>query len=81
MSNNVRKPYTSELDVKIDKGFSVAGLSFDLILDVRNVFNRDNVREVYERYGTPWGDGRLYLRDPYNYHAGRNVRVGVRTTF
>ncbi len=81
VGNNARKPYTSELDIKFNKGFKLAGTNFDLILDVRNVLDRDNIREVEERWGTPWGDGRLSLRDPYNYHPRRNIRLGFKARF
>jgi outer membrane receptor protein involved in Fe transport len=81
VANNARKPYTSTFDIKLNKGIAFGGIDFDLILDVRNVFDRENIREVDGRWGTPYGDGRLYLRDPYNYHPGRNVRVGVKASF
>jgi len=81
VENNVRKPYTSELDFKFNKGFRFAGTDLELIFDIRNVFNRKNIREVYGQWGTPFGDGRLSFRDPYNYLSGRNVRVGVRARF
>ncbi len=81
VTNNVRKPYTSTLDLKIDKGLGIAGMRWSFVLDIRNLLDRKNIREVYSRWGTPWGDGRLYLRDPYNYFPGRNIRLGVRTTF
>jgi hypothetical protein len=90
IENNGRKPWTSTVDLKFSKGFRVWGMTYDVLLEVLNVFDRENVREVHANgvrqadgslEWTPEGDGRLISRDPTHYGPGRNLRVGIEMTW
>jgi len=44
-------PWTVQLDLKANKGFTLAGQNLDVYVWVLNVFNKDNVRTVYTGTG------------------------------
>ena len=56
--NSVRLPSTQQTDLKVIKGFKVAGRFYcGLFLDVRNLFNVENVVNVYPYSGKPDDNG------------------------
>jgi outer membrane receptor protein involved in Fe transport len=60
--NSRNAPWTYRLDLKANKTFAVARLSFDVYLWVINVFDRKNVVEVYE--GSGLADNTGWLATP-----------------
>ena len=46
-------PWTYRVDLKLSRAFTLYDLNFDAYLWVLNVFNRDNVLDVYEGTGKP----------------------------
>ena len=57
--NSAYKPWTSTLDMKIDRKIDIAGYSANLFLYVLNVLNTVNVDEVYPGSGEAGTDGWL----------------------
>ncbi len=76
-TNSARKPATDVLDLKANKDFSMGFLEYSFILEIKNLFNRKNVRKVHADTGTPEGDWREIELDPTNWGPGRNVFFGV----
>jgi len=65
---SVRLPSTQGTDLKIVKGFKIAGgLRCGLFLDVRNLFNVENVVDVYPYSGKPDDNGYPPLLEGYGY--------------
>ncbi|NKB68082.1 MAG: TonB-dependent receptor [Candidatus Latescibacteria bacterium] len=52
-------PWTFEVDLKMDKGFDLFGTSAQVYLYVQNLFDRENVINVYGRTGNAADDGFL----------------------
>ncbi len=79
--NTARAPSTWQLDLRVDKLFSVAGMELGVFSEITNLTNRRNVVEVWTDTGlpndstdpgfTPPGE-----RDPYNIGEQRNIRIG-----
>jgi len=57
--NSAYKPWTSTLDLKLDRAISIAGINASAYLLVLNVLDTDNVDEVYEGSGDAGNDGYL----------------------
>jgi outer membrane receptor protein involved in Fe transport len=57
--NSAYTPFISQLDMKIDKSFAVAGVDLNAYLWVINLFNQNNVINVYQQTGEPDTDGYL----------------------
>ena len=55
-------PWVFTVDLKLDKGIDLAGLNASVYLRVSNLFNRQNVVNVYNRTGDAFDDG--FLADP-----------------
>jgi len=65
ISGSVRFPSTQQTDLKIVKGFKITGgLRCGLFLDVRNLFNVENVVNVYPDNGKPDDDDDSPIWDP-----------------
>lgn len=57
--NSSYSPFTYNLDAKLDKSFTVAGVNMNVYLWALNVLGADNVLTVYEQTGEPDNDGFL----------------------
>lgn len=84
--NSLRYPGTAFFDVRFDKDFKVAGLSWRGILWIENIFDSRNILSVYSNTGradTDRNQNGVVLRgepidnNPENYDFGRQVRVGL----
>jgi outer membrane receptor protein involved in Fe transport len=60
--NSRYSPWTSTVDLKINKGFGVAGLGFDAYVWVLNLFDSNNQYGVYESSGSAFTTN--YLNTP-----------------
>ena len=60
--NRSKTPWTFEIDLRLDKGFSFMGVDAMAYMYVQNLFNRKNVLNVYDRTGDAKDDG--FLTDP-----------------
>ncbi len=76
-------PWTSTVDMKLDKEFKFVGMNYRAFLEVKNLFDKLNVNNVNDfgsstrsTYGTWYGNGRESQRDPSNLNPGRNLRLG-----
>ena len=85
-NNSLRYPATAVFDVRFSKDFRLVGLDWSGILWVENVFDQENVTEVYTTTGRPdtrqnqsqvVHGGTDYDRNPYNWDYGRQIRVGM----
>lgn len=65
--NSQTGPWTYRLDLKANKTFTVSKLSFDVYVWVINVFDRENVVEVYEGSGLADNTGWLATSEGQNY--------------
>lgn len=89
--NSLRLPSTAVFDVRLDKDFKLAGLDWQGILWVENLFNTRNIINVdnssgvsetgrpdtqRNEYGVIYG-GNDYDKNPYNWDYGRQIRFGV----
>lgn len=68
--NSAYGPWTYRVDLKANRSFSVGRTELDLYVWVLNLFDRDNVVDVYESTGRPnttsWlntGDGQTFIAD------------------
>lgn len=90
--NSMRYPATVVFDVRFAKEFHLAGLSFEFIAWVENVFDNRNVIFVYANTGRPDtgaserddATGRYIIKEgapiddnPFNVDYGRQVRIGL----
>jgi len=75
--NDRRKPWTSTVDVRANKDFNFGPLAYSVIAEVRNLFDKPNVRDVHSDTGTPGGDGREIEMDPTHWGPRRNIRLGM----
>jgi hypothetical protein len=57
--NSAYKPWTSTLDLKIDRSLNIAGYDASLYVIVLNVLDTDNVDEVFPGSGDAGNDGYL----------------------
>ena len=60
--NRSSTPWTFQTDLRIDKGFSLMGVNARIYTYVQNLFNRQNVINVYGRTGNDKDDG--FLTNP-----------------
>ncbi len=93
--NDMRMPWTSTTDLRLSKGVPVGIANIDFIIDVFNVFNRQNVEwlgstfyydESEDVRGDPAvvrreGTGGEYVRNPQVYSSERQFRFGVAVQF
>jgi len=57
--NSAYRPFVSQLELKVDKSFTLAGVDLNAYLWVINLLGTKNVRNVYEQTGEPDTDGYL----------------------
>ncbi|MCK4306749.1 hypothetical protein KAW50_00825 [candidate division WOR-3 bacterium] len=69
-----RMPPTSRVDMRIEKGFKIAGVKLGLFMNVWNVFNYQNVLNVYSGTGEPDNNGNPPKWDETIYTAVYNSR-------
>ena len=79
--NSARMPWTSTVDVIVDKGFGLAGLRYNVFAEVSNLLGRENVLFVDSEYGTWFGDNRAISRNPARISPGRQIEVGLEVGF
>jgi outer membrane receptor protein involved in Fe transport len=85
--NSARKPWTSNLDLKITRDFRFSGLTVAAYLDVENLFDNLNVVTVWTRTGEAWSQGPTsvfsndYQADPENMGPPRSIRAGFIVEF
>jgi outer membrane receptor protein involved in Fe transport len=87
--NSMRFPMTATFDIRFTKDFGMAGLDWQFILWVENLFNR---RNVVSMASSPSSTGRPdtnqningviyggtdYDKNPYNWGYGRQIRFGL----
>jgi len=60
--NRSKTPWTFEIDLRLDKGFSFMGVDAQAYMYVQNLFNRKNAINVYQRTGNAQDDG--FLTNP-----------------
>lgn len=84
-TNSMRLPGTAMFDVRFSKEFGLAGLDWQFIVWVENLFDSRNVLSVYTNTGRPDTQqnqnqtilaGTDYDANPYNWDYGRQIRVG-----
>ncbi|HBE73295.1 MAG TPA: hypothetical protein DDW31_04285 [candidate division Zixibacteria bacterium] len=56
--NGARMPWTWNSDLMLTKGFNLFGVNASLNMEMFNVFNRKNTRNVFAVTGDPMNDGR-----------------------
>ncbi len=84
--NSMRYPMTATFDIRFSKEFALAGLDWQAIFWVENLFDRRNVSSVYTSTGRPDTQqnengvilgGTEFDRNPYNWDYGRQIRLGL----
>jgi outer membrane receptor protein involved in Fe transport len=83
--NSARKPWTSTVDLRLIKKFAVAGAAASLFVEMTNLLNTQNVRNVYSRTGKPFDTGLSGLvgsspdadHNPANVGPPRMIRSGI----
>jgi hypothetical protein len=60
--NRSTTPWTFQVDMRLDKGFNFMGLEAKAYTYIENLFNRQNVLNVYQRTGSTTDDG--FLTNP-----------------
>jgi outer membrane receptor protein involved in Fe transport len=85
--NSGRRPWTFQWDLKLYRDFENFGVRWSLFADVRNLFDRQNVIQVYSRTGKPDdpGPGSTGYSDSYDrfdyYGTPRLINLGLRFYF
>jgi outer membrane receptor protein involved in Fe transport len=83
--NSARKTWTSTVDLRLIKKFALAGASASLFVEMTNLLNTQNVRNVYSRTGKPFDTGLSGLvgsspdadHNPANVGPPRMIRSGI----
>jgi outer membrane receptor protein involved in Fe transport len=87
--NSMRYPATAVFDIRFAKEFQLAGLDWEFITWVENLFDNRNVVWVYKNTGradTRQNQSQIirggtdYDQNPYNIDYGRQIRVGLELT-
>lgn len=60
--NRSKTPWTFEIDMRLDKGFSFMGMEATAYMYIQNLLNRKNTINVYDRTGNAEDDG--FLTNP-----------------
>lgn len=84
--NSARLPWTSSVDMVLDKSFDLIGLTYNVFAEVSNVFGRENVQDFFtsnnSRDYRRWnGDGSDYNSNPSALAPGRHVEFGLEVSF
>lgn len=82
--NSKRYPATYNVDALISKRSRIAGLTYTLFVDIRNVFNTQNLDDIldavtYDRYGIPLNSQKH--SHPLSWSSPRLVMMGVSLDF
>ena len=82
--NSKRYPATYNVDALISKRSRIAGLTYTLFVDIRNVFNTKNLDDIldavtYDRYGIPLSSQKH--SHPLSWSSPRLVMMGVSLDF
>jgi len=83
--NSDRKPWTSTFDFRMQKRIPVSVFSIGLFLEVKNLFDTENVLWVYSRTGKPFDNGQPGLvgsnpdanHNPSHVGPPRTISVGA----
>ena len=83
--NSARKPWTSTFDFRLQKRFPVSIFDLGLFLEVKNLFDNENVLWVYSRTGKPYDNGQPGLvgsnpdanHNPSHVGPPRTISAGV----
>ncbi|MFO7768426.1 MAG: TonB-dependent receptor [bacterium] len=85
--NSGRRPWTFQWDARVYRDFDTFGMRFSVFADVRNLFDRKNIVNVYSRTGKaddPGPDATGYS-DSYDrshyYGTPRRINLGLRIYF
>lgn len=79
--NSERYPWTSSVDVILNKDYNWMGLEYALTMEVSNLLDTDNVNSIDSWYRTPEGDQTPYSLNPANYLEGRQFELGLEVRF
>jgi outer membrane receptor protein involved in Fe transport len=75
--NSARTPYRNWLNMRANKNFRFAGLRYQVLLEINNIFNRRNVRAINSETGDTIGLGREQDINPTAYGTGRGIIFGL----
>ncbi|MBI5868333.1 MAG: TonB-dependent receptor [candidate division Zixibacteria bacterium] len=89
LTNSMRLPATSNVDLRFNKDFRASSLNFTFEIWVNNVFDTRNIASVYADTGVPTTGlnfhGIPYMdvgqSSPRNWEAGRQIRLGLGVNF
>jgi hypothetical protein len=85
--NSENRPWTFQWDLRFYRDFETFGVRYSLVADIRNVFDRENVSNVFSRTGKPDDPGpeATGYSDQYDnswyYGTRRRVNLGLRIYF
>lgn len=71
--NSARWPFYHQFDLRAYKNFKAFGLTYSIFTSIRNIFDRKNVIDGYERTGSPTDPGGIYTTYSATYMDGINV--------
>lgn len=80
--NSARRPWTSNLDLKISRTFSTSYFDLTAFVDIENVFDAINTRYIWSRTGDAWDGGPTAntpldrQANPANVDIRRQIRAG-----
>ncbi len=93
-TNSERMPWFIETNLAVRKMMRVANVNMSLGLIVRNIFNRENIIDIYEETGSPTDPGRTATRSieqgtssltlydrPYYYSDPRQIDLTLKLNF
>jgi len=83
--NSGRKPWTSNVDFRVQKNIKISGITTAIFAEVKNLFDRENVVYVYSRTGKPFDTGLPGLvgsspdanHNPLHVGPPRLIRAGI----
>jgi outer membrane receptor protein involved in Fe transport len=84
-SNALRMPSSYNIDLRVNKDFTTFGMDYSFYIWIQNLTNARNVESVYSETGEPddsdidngLGNGLDIDKNPTNWSAPRNIRVGL----
>jgi len=76
-TNSARTPYRNWFDLRFNKDYRFAGFKFQYICEVKNLFNRRNVRAVNTETGDALGMMREEDINPAAFGIGRTILMGA----
>jgi hypothetical protein len=86
--NSARKPWTSTVDLRAIKKIWASGFSTSVFIEITNLFNVENVLNVYSRTGKPFDTGVQGLvgsspdadHNPSNVGPPRIIKAGIQVS-